>query len=188
MQKILFISVQTLKDKSVIMDNTDEKTLTLAIQEYQELEIEAILSTSEYARLTEQLIQVQTGVITELTPADQVLMQHIVPCLVYGAAMYSIRPLHYKLGNKGSQVDRDTNAELGNTEAARADFAFKADGYKRKLIEYIHTESKSVTTGCQSIEDTTFNFTGMSLPDYDSNYEEQYRSDYYKDARGRRII
>jgi len=48
MIKIQFISVKTLKEKSVIQDNVGEKNLNIAIQEFQEFDLKPFLGRTEY--------------------------------------------------------------------------------------------------------------------------------------------
>lgn len=186
MANILFIGATQLKEKSIIQDNTDEKTLNISIKEFQEIEVEEILGKTEYDRLSSQLVLVQTGAIEKLSDSDTELMNHIVPLMVYGALMYSIPVLHQKINNTGVNVDKNINSETSDTQSARATYAFKMDAYKGKLIKHLKSiENSSIS--CQSSEDTTFNFTGMSLPDDNPDYDAIYKGQYYK-TNGRRLI
>lgn len=187
MVKIQFISVQTLKEKTVIQDNVNEKVLNIAIREFQEIELKRILKRDEYLRLEGELLKFQEGEITELEPGDVLLMEYVVPVMCYGALMYSIPAISTKFTDKGLQEDTDLNAEKGNRAEARADYGFKLDSAKRSLIEYMN-EARENPTHCGTIEDTTFNFTGVALPDTSIDYEAQYRKDYYKAGGGRRVI
>lgn len=186
MVKIQFISVAALKDKSVIQDNVNEKVLNIAIREFQEIELKRILGRVEYLRLETELLKLQAGDIEELTPADVILMEHITPVMVYGSLFYSIPAIHSKFTDKGLQVNKDLNSDIGSKAEARSDYGFKLDGYKRSLIEYIR-EAETEPKECISVEDTTFNFTGVSLPDETTDYESYYKADYYK-TNGRRVI
>lgn len=186
MVKIQFISVSALKDKSVIQDNVNEKVLNIAIREFQEIELKSILGRTEYLRLEDQLLKYQNGEIEELTPGDTTLMEYVTNVMIYGSLYYSIPAIHSKFTDKGLQVDKDLNSDTGSKAEARSDYGFKLDGYKRSLIDYlkeVETEPKC----CTSVEDTTFNFTGVSLPDETVDYESYYKADYYK-TKGRRVI
>jgi len=177
----MFIGVQDLKENSVIEDNVDEKILAISIKEFQELEIKKILGRSEYERLSDELLKVVNEVGYELSESDVLLMDVITPVMIYGALTYSISPLHYKLSNMG--VKNETNINSLSTEQAtiRANYAFKLDGFRAELKEYISTPSC-----CASPDDTTYNMTGVSLDDYTPDREERYRDYYYGTHRRRR--
>lgn len=187
--KILFISATALKEKSVIQNNVDEKILTICIKEYQEIELRTTLGATEYNRLSDELVKVQNGTQIKLTDDDQELFDMITPVMVYGSLMYSISPLHEKITNKGMQHDKDLNADIAELGAARSNYNFKLDKYRSLLLEYIHEKDTTTTKKCcASSDDTTFNFTGIALDDYTPDVDGLYKSTFYKDGKGRRII
>lgn len=188
MIKIQFISVQTLKENSVIQANVNEKILGIAIREFQDIEFKNMIGRAEYLRLEGELLKLQAGVTQTLSPEDIILMEYVIPVMVYGSLMYSIPAIHTKFTDKGLQRDRDQNAEIGSPGETRADYAFKLDASKRSLLGYIHESKSSSASACATIEDTTFNFSGISLPDVSFDYEDQYRADYFKSSGGRRVI
>ncbi len=188
MIRVQFISVQTLKDKSPLQANVDEKILNIAIKEYQELELKKVLGRVEYERLQDAVVASLATPPTELSEADKILFDHIVPVMVYGALMYSISPIHNKLTNAGAKVDEYQNSRSADLAEARADYAFKVEGYKRDLIEHITEVSTTSVKPCISVEDTTFAFTGISLPDSSPDYGAAYDNRYYKVRGGGRVI
>ncbi len=182
MVKIQFISVSALKEKSVIQTNVDEKLLNIAIKEFQEIELKKILGRAEYLRIEGEALKLQNGDIEAFTEADAALWEHITPVMIYGALMYSIPAIHTKFTNKGLQEDNDQYATRASKAEARGDYSFKLDGYKRDLLDFISEQPEVVAT-CESSQDTTFNFTGVSLPDNQTDYEASYKAAYFKTGR-----
>lgn len=178
MIKILFIGVTELKEKSVLQQNTDEKVLALAIKEFQKYEVIRILGKTEYLRLQDALIANETAG-TPLSADDEELMDYVRDYLIYGALMYSIPKLHTKFTNKGMQMDSDINASLADPQNPRADYAFKMDAAKSALIDYLRDKADEPKC-CGSQDDTSFNFTGMALPDNPKDVESAYNNRYYK--------
>lgn len=187
MIKIQFISVQTLKDNTIVQQNVDEKNLNISIREFQDIELRSFLGFAEYERIEAQLLGVQSGEIDELTPEDAKLMEQIRPVCIYGALLYSIPNVHTKFTATGSQEDKDLNADRASKQDARADQAFKLDAAKRAYLLYRKGLDEQVDS-CASVEDTTFNFTGTALRDSHYDYDKLYQSEYYKTGGGRIIV
>ncbi|RFZ82000.1 hypothetical protein DYU05_15330 [Mucilaginibacter terrenus] len=190
MKKIQFISVQELKDSSIVQTNVDEKILSQCITEFQELELQQVLGKATYKRLSNVLVSGATISGYTYSDEDTLLFDVIKPVMVYGSLLYSISPLHYKLTNKGVQNITDDNAKTGDgrdLESLKSNYTTKLEGYKRFLIEHLETDEDPETEAPCST-DTTFAITGISIPDNSFNEEEAYRASAYKTGYYRRII
>lgn len=190
MKKIQFISVQELKENSIVQYNVDEKILSLCITEYQDLELSQVLGKSTYKRLSNVLVSGATISGYTYSNEDSLLLEMIKPVMVYGSLLYSISPLHYKLSNKGVQNITDANSRTGESrdlETLKANYSAKLEGYKKILIEHLETD-EDPETNCPIDTDTSFLFTGISIPDNSFNEAEAYRASAYKTGYYRRII
>jgi hypothetical protein len=176
------MSVQTLKDRSQLQANVDEKLLNIAIKEFQELELKKLLGKAEYDRLQDAVAaSVNDPDADPLSDDDKELMTYITPVMIYGSLVYSISPIHRKLTNAGVKEDEYQNSKSNDLAEARADYAFKLDGFKRDLVDYREEKAKENNTGtCRGAEDTTFQFTGMALPDSNPDVNKIYENRNYK--------
>ncbi len=177
MAYVQFTSVEALKDKSVLQSNVDEKILGIAIREFQDLELRnSILGRTEYDRLAAAIAASLTGG-DPLSADDLELMDYITPVMIYGALMYSIAPLKIKFSNKGTQELTDDHAKAIDSAAARENYSFKLEGYKRILKDYRDEKNKSnvqeseIGPACTGNKraDTTFGFSGTYIPDDTKN-------------------
>lgn len=176
MKKVYFISVDKIKEKSLINANTDEKIIKSALLEVQELELEPLIGDL-YSTLETQL--------TDDTLTDDnraILVDVIQPYLIYGTLVYSVIPLHYKLGNAGASKSTDTNLTiLDSKELAsfQGYYEGKFESYKRRLIEHFACDGNNETN--ISIEaDTTSTVLNFYLPDVTDRSKEISESRAYK--------
>ncbi len=190
MKKIQFLSVQDLKENSVIQYNVDEKILNQCIVEFQDLELSQILGKTTYKRLSNVLVSGATVSGYTYSDDDALMFEVVKPVMVYGSLLYSLNPLHYKVSNKGVQKITDANAQTGDSgdiEALKSNYSTKLEGYKKLLIEHLQTDEDPDTEApCDT--DTSFGFTGISIPDNQFNEADAYRSSAYKTGYYRRII
>lgn len=190
MKRIQFLTVQELKENSIVQYNVDEKILNQCIVEFQDLELSQILGKTTYKRLSNTLVSGATISGYTYSDEDTLLFEYIKPVMVYGSLLYSLNPLHFKVSNKGIQKITDANAqtgEVGDIEALRHNYTTKLEGYKKLLVEYLKTDDDPDTNPpCDT--DTSFGFTGISIPDNQFNEAEAYRSAAYKTGYYRRII
>lgn len=101
-----------------------------------------------------------------------------------------MNPIHIKITNKGLQKLKDDNSLTGDKtdlEALKMNYQAKLDGYKGRLIEYLKTDDNEETEVPSDI-DTSFGFTGISLPDDSFNYAEYYKANAYKTGYYRRLL
>ncbi len=190
MKKIQFLSVQDLKENSVIQYNVDEKILNQCIVEFQDLELSQILGKTTYKRLSNVLVSGATISGYTYSDDDALMFETIKPVMVYGSLLYSLSPLHFKVSNKGVQKITDANAQTGESrdiETLKNNYSTKLEGYKKLLIEHLQTDDDP-DTNVPSDSDTSFGFTGISIPDNQFNEADAYRSAAYKTGYYRRII
>lgn len=193
MKQITFLTVQELKEDSIIQSNVDEKILHQSILEFQELELEPLIGKKTYRRLSNVLVSAATISSYLITDEDsELLFDYIKPFLKYGAIINSLNPLHYKVTNKGVQKltdDSSINGDKSDIEALRNSYGFKKDAYKARLAEYIRTDDneETVITACNDI-DTTFSFTGIAMSDDTYDYDAVYKNAFYKNGYYRRRI
>ncbi|MFW0718719.1 hypothetical protein [Pedobacter sp. N23S346] len=182
MKKVLFIGMTEVKEKSLIATNTDEKTITGALLEVQELELEPLIGAKLYKTLENEIVG-QT-----LTDEHKTIINEFIkPYLIYGTLVYSVVPLHFKLNNKG--LNKATDANLGSVSGSELEsfknyYREKFEGYKRRLIEHFQCDSNSETTTSIN-EDTTSSTLGIYLPDvadYSNEYNNSraYKTGYYR--------
>ncbi|TWR26897.1 hypothetical protein FPZ42_07635 [Mucilaginibacter achroorhodeus] len=190
MRKIQFLTVQELIDSSPVQTNVDEKILNQSILEFQELELEQILGKSLYQRLNNVLVSGATIDDYTYSVADEMLFAKIKPVMLYGALLYSLAPLHFKITNKGIQKLTDTNSQTGDRtdiESLRASYTFKLDRYKALLVDYLANDDDP-DTNAQCDIDTSFGISGIAIPDNSFNEDEYYKSSAYKTGYYRRFI
>lgn len=194
MRKIQFLSVDELKESSPIQTNLDEKILNQCILEFQEIELEDILGRPLYQRLNNELVNGATIDGYTYSTTDNILLDKIKPVMIYGALLYSLTPLHFKITNKGVQKLTDGNSVAGastDIEVLKSNYTFKLDRYKKILVnhlEYLERETKDKEYNVPNDIDTSFSFSGISIPDFNVDEEEFYKSQAYKTGYYRRII
>lgn len=191
MKQITFITVPELKDVTIVQSNTDEKILSQSILEFQELELEPLLGEKLYKRLSNTLVSGATISGFTYSADDAELLRYIKPYLAYGALLYSLAPLHFKVTNKGVQKLTDANsttADKSDITALKNNYTAKVDAYKARLITYMETDDSDETQpDCDAASDTTFNITGIYINDNVFDWEEEYRQRAYKTGYFRRF-
>lgn len=142
-RKILFITPQTIKERTGLHANVDEKLVNPEIMTAQDMFIHPALGTGLYNRL-------QDGIAANnLTATEQDLIDtYITPTLVYYVLGELPMGLSFQFYNKG--LIRKTGAEQLDPSAADlvdvADrYKARAEWYKNRLIKYVkETASKGV--------------------------------------------
>lgn len=182
MRNILFVSISKIKEKSIFAENTDEKIITGALLEVQELELEPLVGSNYYKTLQDSIV---AGNVTD---ENKIILDEVIqPYLIYGTLVYSVVPLHFKLNNKGVNASTDSNlskADSKDLDSFKNYYSQKFDAYKRKLIEYFKTDEQKDTNTSTS-EDTTTSILGFYLPDvkdYSQEYNESraFKTGYYR--------
>jgi hypothetical protein len=190
-RKILFITPQTIKERTGLHANVDEKLVNPEILTAQDMYILPILGTALYERL-------QTGIEDNtLTDKEADLIDtYITPCLVHFVLSELPMGISFQFYNKG--LIRKTGTEqqepnmadivdVSNRYKARAEF------YRNRLMLYvIETASKGVHfqeyinpgSGVDVVVPTNKAYTvGIHLDDMRKQpmtYEEKYQGDIFR--------
>lgn len=135
MATALFISEDFLKDNTQVSKNVDIKYIREAILWAQDSEIQTVVGTTYYNALIAYIIA------GTLAGVDKSLMDdYIQPCLKHYVTAECIRMAHYKITNKGLQIQ---NSEQSNP-AFKSDVDYicemeqnKAQWYKQRLVNYL---------------------------------------------------
>jgi len=141
MNKVLLISEQQIKDKSVLEQNIDPKIVSRAIMEVQDLQLFNVLGKDLYATVMDAVYNAATDDTYVMdTGLKELLSDYIQPYLVYEVLCDFIMTNNYKLTNKGTLKYNDQNAtSLSNQELdyARSFYTNKLAGYKSRLVKYL---------------------------------------------------
>lgn len=133
----LFINPAQIKANTYVDENVDEKSLRVAIELAQQLNIEPIIGSGIYAELQ---TQITAGVLTALNTT--LLTTYIQPALEYWTLHELVEPMTYKFQNKNvarknsdnsNPIDLDEVVHLKNKFKNIAEY--KQDKIKLYLIE-----------------------------------------------------
>jgi hypothetical protein len=134
-KNILFISVQSIKDRTGLHANVDEKLVLPEIKTSQDMYILPALGSALYNRL-------ETGVDSNNLTANELTLinDYLVDCLIYYVMAELPMGLSYQFYNKGLLRKSGDNTEnpsmqdmidVANRYRARAEF------YKERMIKYL---------------------------------------------------
>lgn len=140
-RNILFISVDTIKERTGLHSNTDEKLVNPEILTSQDMYILPALGTALYERLQDG-IQNNNLTANEITLLDT----YITPTLVYYVMSELPMGLSYQFYNKG--LIRKSGEGQENPSAADmidvADrYKARAEFYKQRLVKYLKEKSST---------------------------------------------
>jgi hypothetical protein len=142
-RNILFISVDTIKDRTGLHNNVDEKLVNPEILASQDMYILPALGSALYDRL-------QTGIqLNNLTPSETSLLDtYITPTLVYYVMSELPMGLSYQFYNKG-MIRKSGEGQENPSAAEMSDVADRYKGraefYKQRLVKYLKQESGNNT-------------------------------------------
>lgn len=142
-RNILFISVDTIKDRTGLHNNVDEKLVNPEILASQDMYILPALGSALYDRL-------QTGIqLNNLTPSETSLLDtYITPTLVYYVMSELPMGLSYQFYNKG-MIRKSGEGQENPSAAEMIDVADRYKGraefYKQRLVKYLKQESGNNT-------------------------------------------
>lgn len=132
---ILFISEQTLKDRSLLQDNVDPKLIKPTIKQAQDIYIEPILGTGLYREL-----QTQIAANTISTLNKTLLDNYVTDCLCWYVASEMVMSLGYKLTNKNVLRKNSENSEtpsLSELFDLMEYYKNKAETYAQRMTNYL---------------------------------------------------
>ncbi len=141
-RNILFISVDTIKERTGLHANVDEKLVMPEILTAQDMYILPALGTGLYDRL-------QDGIVAADLTADEadLIDRYITNCLVYYVMSELPMGLSYQFYNKGVVRKSSDNTDLPSAQdmidvADR--YRSRAEFYKQRLVKYLKQASGTV--------------------------------------------
>lgn len=142
-RNILFIKVDTIKERTGLHFNVDPKLIYPDILFAQDAYIMPALGTGLYNRL-------QDGIeLADLTAIEQDLLDtYITPCLVYYVMSELPMGLSYQFYNKGVVRKTGENQDQPSVQEmlSVADrYKKRAEFYKQRLLKYLRQASSTVT-------------------------------------------
>lgn len=181
MGKVLFVSIDKIKEKAVFGLNTDEKIIKTALAEVQDLELQPLIG--DFFNTLSKEIEYNT-----LSDENKKILTDVIqPYLVYGTLVYSVVPLHYKLNNAGLNKSSDSSLNISDAKDVstfQGYYKEKFESYKRRLIEYFRCDENDETITSIS-EDTTSSILNFYLPDAYDYSKEYNESRAYKTGLNR---
>ncbi len=135
MDKVKFISIELLRQSTVIQDNVDSDILLPSIYRAHDVNLQTALGTTFYDRLKE-------GVVNDDLNADEITLinKYIQNMMIEWAFYYAIPDINYKMTNKAISEE---NSEFSNTSALstvkylRNDQRDLAEFYTKRLVTYL---------------------------------------------------
>ena len=138
--KVLFISVDYLRDNSIINGNVDGVYLEPYITIAQNIHIEAIIGTKLYNNLV--------STISSLSVVDKKLLDdYIQPALIQWSMYEALPFINYKLTNKSVSTNGSDNADPVG-------------------LEEIHYLRESIKSAAESLSERTTDFLRENVLDY----------------------
>jgi hypothetical protein len=134
-KNVLFISEQTLKDRSLLQDNVDPKLIKPTIKHCQDMFIEPILGTGLYRELQDQITNNNVTVLNA-----KLLDLYITDCLSWYVASEMVMSLGYKLTNKNVLRKTSENSEtssLNDLFSLMEYYKNKAEWYAQRITDYL---------------------------------------------------
>ncbi len=170
MDKVNLISIQSIKNNSVLPSNIDEDIIQIALNEATDLELEPLIGAEYIASMRTKIAEETT------TETDNFVLDEVIePFLIYATIAYAIDYLHLKINNKGINVSTDATLsalQIKDKDSAVQSVKQKMDGYKSRLIRYFATDNDE-TTNTSIDADSTFNSMNIYLGD-NIDYSTQY--------------
>jgi hypothetical protein len=185
-KNVLFISEQTLKDRSLLQDNVDPKLIKPTIKHCQDMFLEPILGTGLYRELQDQITANNVSVLNA-----KLLDLYITDCLSWYVASEMVMSLGYKLTNKNVLRKTSENSEtssLNDLFSLMEYYKNKAEWYAQRttdyLIEYItdYPLYNNAGSGVDIIQPNGTSFQSSiylgesAIVDY-KDYEAMYQSE-----------
>jgi len=140
-RNILFISVETIKERTGLHTNVDEKLVNPEILTSQDMYILPALGTALYERLQDGIQN------SNLTNNEESLLDtFITPCLVYYVMSELPMGLSYQFYNKG-MIRKSGEGQENPSAADMIDVAdrykARAEFYKQRLVKYLKEKSST---------------------------------------------
>jgi hypothetical protein len=182
---ILFISEQTLKDRSLLQDNVDPKLIKPTIKQAQDMFIEPILGTGLYLELQTQIANDDVSVLNET-----LLNNYVTDCLCWYVASEMVMSLGFKLTNKNVLKKTSENSDVPSISElfdVMEYYKNKAEWYAQRITNYLCENNTDYPlydnpgNGVDTIHPNTTSYSnGFYLGDTKKeykNYSDMYQSE-----------
>lgn len=184
---ILFISEQTLKDRSLLQDNVDPKLIKPTIKQAQDMFIEPILGTGLYLELQDQI---NADDVTTLNAT--LLNNYITDCLCWYVASEMVMSLGFKLTNKNVLKKTSENSDVPSISElfdVMEYYKNKAEWYAQRITNYLcenNTDYPLYDNPGNGVDTIHPNITSYSNGFYLGDSKKEYKnySDMYQSESG----
>lgn len=185
----LFISVQSIKDRTGLHANVDEKLILPEIKTAQDMYIMPALGSTFYNRL-------QAGInASDLNANEQYLLNnYVTDCLIYYVMSELPMGLSYQFYNKGllrKGGDNTENPSMQDMIDVANRYRTRAEFYKQRLIKYLRQnntlfpEYLNYTSGIDTILPDLEGYTTSLFLDDDCNcWDKKPLSEKYQGKIG----
>lgn len=182
---ILFISEQTLKDRSLLQENIDPKLIRATIKQVQDMFIEPILGSGLYLELQEQIADQDVSVLNK-----KLLDLYITDCICLYVAAEMIFSLSYKFTNKNVLKKTSENSDVPSISELfdiEERIKNKAEWYAQRITNYLCENNTdyplydNAGNGVDTIHPISSSYVsgiylGDTKKDY-KNYSDMYQSE-----------
>jgi Na+/H+ antiporter NhaB len=130
-----FISIEVIKDQSVINENVDSKLLQPTLIMVQDIYLKQVIGKELYAEL---ITQVNAESVSALNTT--LLTDYIQPYLINKVVSELVIDVNYKIKNKALMVGSSDNAQpLDNTGMSIIQTKYRniAENYRVNLVDYL---------------------------------------------------
>jgi len=184
---ILFISEQTLKDRSLLQDNVDPKLIKPTIKQAQDMFIEPILGTGLYLELQTQINDDDVSVLNAT-----LLNNYITDCLCWYVASEMVMSLGFKLTNKNVLKKTSENSDVPSISElfdVMEYYKNKAEWYAQRITNYLcenNTDYPLYDNPGNGVDTIHPNSTSYSNGFYLGDSKKEYKnySDMYQSESG----
>jgi hypothetical protein len=135
MRNILFIKVQTIKDRTGISSNIDEKLVVPEIKTAQDMYILPLLGTTLYERMLDGISAANLN-----THETKLRNEYIIDTLVYYTLAEMPLPLSFQMMNIGAIRKSNANAEtpsMSDLIDIANHYRKKAEFYAERMVTYL---------------------------------------------------
>jgi hypothetical protein len=170
-QNILLISVDTVKERSGVHTNVDDKLIQHEIKAAQDTRIEEALGTALFKRLQAGIAAKATGATDGLLTVDEELLlnNYIIDALVWFTVAALPVTATFQIYTKGVEQKTSDNTMapgMRDLQALSDIYENRAEYYRERLIRYL---SKSgglypLYGSCGNGDDVEAGRSGFSLP------------------------
>jgi hypothetical protein len=184
----LFISVQSIKDRTGLHANVDEKLILPEIKTAQDMYIMPALGSTLYNKL-------QSAINGSTLNANETLLlnNYITDCLVYYVMSELPMGLSYQFYNKGllrKNGDNTENPSMQDMIDVANRYRTRAEFYKQRLIKYLrqnntlYPEYLNFTSGIDTIIPDLEGYTSSLYLEDDNVYENKNLEQKYQGKIG----